>query len=90
MDLAALAETLIAWIVAIGQRVDDLPGLVAFSLGLATWFTVEQVLRRVMSGLRWVVLIGVLAGLGVSAPYVLGLMFERGGAVQIEGAQAVQ
>jgi hypothetical protein len=48
---------------------------------------VEQILRRVMSGLRWVVLIGVLAGLGLSVPHMLSLMFERGGGAppQIEG-----
>jgi hypothetical protein len=87
MDFATLTQTLIDWVVTIGNTVNDLPGMVAFGLGLFTWFTVEQILRRVMSGLRWVVLIGVLAGLGLSVPHMLSLMFERGGGAppQIEG-----
>ena len=59
--------------------------MVAFGLGLFTWFLVEQILRRIMSGMRWLILIGVLAGLGLSVPYMLSLVFERGGTPEIEG-----
>lgn len=72
-------ETLTQWVIGIGGRVNDLPGTVAFGLGLFTWFAVEQVLRRIMSWMRWVIIVGVLAGLGLSIPYLSGLMLERGG-----------
>lgn len=81
MDFSTIADMLIGWVVAIGSTVNDLPGTVAFALGLFTWFSVELVFRRMVAGLRWVVLLGVLAGLGVSLPYVASLMFERGGDV---------
>ncbi len=79
MDFSTIIETLTSWVLSIGGQVNDLPGTVAFGLGLFTWFAVEQVLRRIVSGMRWVILLGVLAGLGLSAPYLLGLMFDRGG-----------
>lgn len=83
MDFGTLISTLTNWVITIGSTVNDLPGTVAFGLGLFTWFAVEQILRRVMSGLRWIILAGVLAGLGLSVPYLAGLMFERGGAPEI-------
>lgn len=90
MDFGTIAQTLIDWVVRLGGTVNDLPGTVAFALGLFTWFAVEQILRRIVAGLRWVVLLGVLAGLGISLPYVAGLMFERGGVPEIEGVSATQ
>lgn len=83
MDLTTIISTLTTWVTTIGTTVNDLPGTVAFGLGLFTWFTVEQILRRIMSGMRWIILAGVLAGLGLSIPYLAGLMFERGGAPEI-------
>ena len=74
-------QTLTNWVISIGSTVNDLPGTVAFGLGLFTWFAVEQVLRRIMSWMRWVIIVGVLAGLGLSVPYVAGLMMDRGGEV---------
>ena len=83
MELADITSALIDWAVRIGQSVNDLPGTVAFGLGLFTWFMVEQLLRRILSWMRWVVVIGVLAGLGLSLPYLAGLAFERGGTPEI-------
>ncbi len=79
MDFSTITDLLIGWVLGIGATVNDLPGTIAFALGLFTWFSVELVFRRIVAGLRWVVLLGVLAGLGVSLPYVASLMFERGG-----------
>lgn len=79
MDFGTLISTLTNWIVAIGSTVNDLPGVVAFGLGLFTWFMAEQILRRVVSGLRWIILIAALGALGLTVPQLLGLMFERGG-----------
>jgi len=87
VDFMTVIETLTSWVIGIGGRVNDLPGTVAFALGLFTWFAVEQVLRRIMSWMRWVIIVGVLAGLGLSVPYVAGLMLERGG--EIEGLEPV-
>lgn len=79
MDFGTLVQSLMDWVVRIGSSVNDLPGTVAFALGLFTWFAVEQILRRVMSGLRWVIIIGAIAALGLSVPYLASLMFDRGG-----------
>ena len=79
MDFSTIISTLTAWITSIGSTVNDLPGVVAFGLGLFTWFMAEQILRRIVSGLRWVILIGALGALGLTVPQLLGLMFERGG-----------
>ena len=80
MDFASLVQSLTDWIVQIGSSVNDLPGTVGFGLGLFTWFAVEQILRRVMSGLRWVIIIGAIVALGLSVPYLASLMMDAGGA----------
>jgi hypothetical protein len=79
MDFASLVQTLIDWIVQVGASVHDLPGTVGFGLGLFTWFAVEQILHRVMSGLRWVIIIGAIVALGLSVPYLASLMMGSGG-----------
>ena len=79
MDFATIAQTLIDWVVRIGNSVNDLPGTVAFGLGLFTWFAVEQVLQRVFNWLRWIILVGVFAGLGLGLVYVATEVFTRGG-----------
>ncbi len=84
MDFGTLISTLTSWVVSIGGTVNNLPGVVAFGLGLFTWFLVEQILRRVVAGLRWLILIGALAGLGLTVPYMLSLVFERGGEPEIQ------
>ena len=71
MDLSTIVQSLIDWVTSIGQRVNELPGTVAFGLGLFTWFAVEQVLQRLMNGLRWAIIIGVVVALGLSVPYLL-------------------
>jgi hypothetical protein len=78
MDFATLAQGLIDWVVRIGATVNDMPGTLAFALGLFTWFAVEQILQRVINGLRWVVVIGALGALGLGVPYVAGIMLDRG------------
>ncbi|MBY4892712.1 hypothetical protein KUL25_08035 [Rhodobacteraceae bacterium N5(2021)] len=83
MDVASLAQSLTDWVVRVGSTVNDLPGTAAFGLGLFTWFAVEQILRRVMSGLRWVIIVGAIVALGLSVPYLASLMFERGGAAPL-------
>ena len=74
MDFITLIEQLTAFVVRVGQTVNDMPGTLAFGLGLFTWFAVEQILRRVMTGLRWLILIGALAALGLSLPQLVRLM----------------
>ena len=77
MDLATIIQTLIDWVVNIGRQVNDLPGGLAFVLGLVTWFVVEQILRRILNWMRWVILVGVIVGLGFTVPYVLSQFFSR-------------
>lgn len=71
MDFGTLVQSVTDWVVGIGSAVNDLPGTVAFGLGLFTWFAVEQVLQRIFNGLKWAILIGVVAALGLSLPYLL-------------------
>lgn len=78
MDFGTLTQTLTDWVVGIGSTVNDLPGTVAFGLGLFTWFAVEQILRRVMTGMRWVIIVGVVAALGLSIPYLASLIWGSG------------
>lgn len=80
MDFGTLMQGLTDWVVQIGTSVNALPGTLAFALGLFTWFAVEQVLRRVMSGMRWVILVGAVVALGFTIPYLASLMFDFGGA----------
>lgn len=82
MDFATLVQSLIDWVVQIGSSVNDLPGTVAFGLGLFTWFAVEQIMRRVMSGMRWAIIVGAILALGLSVPYLASLMIDRGSAEQ--------
>jgi hypothetical protein len=78
MDFGNIVQTLIDWVVGIGSGVNDLPGTVAFGLGLFTWFAVEQVLQRIMNGLKWAILIGVVVALGLSLPYLINTVFGSG------------
>ena len=80
-NFGTFTSVMTTWIVNIGGTVNDLPGVVAFGLGLFTWFMAEQIMRRLVSGLRWIILIGALAGLGLTAPKMLSMVFERGGDV---------
>lgn len=86
MDFSTVISTLSSWIVNIGSTVNDLPGVAAFGLGLFTWFMAEQILRRIVSSLRWIILVVALAGLGLTVPNMLSLMFERGGNPPIQGS----
>ncbi|MBF9043773.1 hypothetical protein HKCCE4037_10570 [Rhodobacterales bacterium HKCCE4037] len=79
MEFGTLVQTLTDWVVSIGSGVNDLPGTVAFGLGLFTWFAVEQVLQRVFNGLKWAILIGVVVALGLSLPYLFSTVFGSGG-----------
>ena len=79
MDLATIVQTLINWVVVIGKQVNQLPGGLAFALGLVTWFAVEQVLRRILNWMRWLILVGVIVGLGFTVPYILNQFFNLAG-----------
>lgn len=70
MELTEVVSVLTDKIVEVGGQVDDMPGLHAFGLGLMTWFIVEQILRRIMSWMRWAIIIGAIAGLGLSMPWL--------------------
>jgi hypothetical protein len=78
MDFGTLIQTLVDWVVSIGSGVNNLPGTVAFGLGLFTWFAVEQVLQRLMNGVKWAILIGVVVALGLSLPYLISTVFGSG------------
>lgn len=80
MDFGTLMQSLTDWVVQIGTSVNELPGTLAFALGLFTWFAVEQILRRVMSGMRWVIIVGAIVALGFTVPYLASFLFDFGGA----------
>lgn len=81
MDFGTLVQSLTDWVVQIGSSVNELPGTVAFGLGLFTWFAVEQILRRMVSSLRWVIIVGAIIALGLSIPYLVSLMTDWGDGV---------
>lgn len=88
MDLSgfsSLIDTLIAYATHMGQQVNDMPGGLAFALGLVTWFAVEQILRRILSWIRWLVLAGVITGLGFSVSYVAKEFFSKASTPVLEG-----
>ncbi len=78
MDFGTIIQTLTDWVVNIGSSVNELPGTVAFGLGLFTWFAVEQILQRLLNGLKWAILIGVVVALGLSLPYLVSTVFGSG------------
>ena len=82
MELDGIIEGLTAYVVSIGEQVDEMPGLHAFGLGLVTWFAVEQIIRRISSAMRWVILVGVIAGLGLSLPYLFDVLTGANEVVQ--------
>lgn len=77
IDFQGFIKTLTDWVMSVAKSVNDLPGGTAFAFGLLTWFLVEQVLRRMSSWLRWLVLFGVVAGLGYTLPYLFGELFDQ-------------
>ena len=78
MDFATLVQTLTDWIVRIGGTVNELPGTAAFALGLFTWFSVERMLARLMTGIKWAILMGVIVALGLTLPYLASLLWGSG------------
>ena len=42
-------------------------------------------MRRILSWVRWLVLVGVVVGLGFTIPYLFGELFARGGVPEIPG-----
>jgi hypothetical protein len=59
------------------DRAAELDGRLAFLLGMATWFTVEQAIRRLAGLLRWAILAAVLAGGGAAAVSLFGLLQDQ-------------
>lgn len=78
MDFGTLVQTLTDWVVRVGGTVNGLPGTVAFALGLFTWFAVERMLQRVMTGLKWAIMVGAIVALGLSVPYLASLLLGTG------------
>lgn len=87
IDLGTIINTLTQWVISIGGQVNELPGGLAFALGLVTWFAVEQILRRILSWMRWLILIGVIVGLGFTVPYILNQFLGMGGLPSFGGEQ---
>lgn len=74
MDLYSIISTLTDWVVAIARSVDGLDPTVAFALGAFTWFLVDKLLARIMSWMKWAILLAVLAALGLSIPQLTGII----------------
>lgn len=76
-DFNALIQPLVTFVVSMGEEVNALPGGLAFTLGLFTWFVVEQILRRLFSWLRWAILAAAIVGLGYTLPRIVNEFFDR-------------
>lgn len=78
MDLYSIISTLTDWVVAVARSVDGLDPTVAFALGAFTWFLVDKLLARIMSWMKWAILLAVLAALGLSIPQLMGIISDSG------------
>jgi hypothetical protein len=77
MDFYAIISTLTDWVVAVARSVEGLNPTVAFALGAFTWFLVDKVLQRIMSWMKWAILLGVLAALGLSIPELTSMLRDN-------------
>lgn len=82
MEFAGIIETLTAHVITVGEKVDEMRGTHAFALGLATWFFLEQIVRRIASKVRWLILIGAIVGLGVSFPQLADFITQSFGGAE--------
>lgn len=82
MDFGEIIEALTGYIIATGEKVDEMPGLYAFGLGLLTWFMVEQIIRRISTAMRWVILVGAIVGLGLSLPHLVDALTGANDVIQ--------
>ena len=57
---------------------NDLPGTVAFVAGAFSWFMVEQIIRRLASIMRTVLIVGLIAAGGVSAIGLINFFMNQG------------
>ena len=83
LTLSTIIDALINFIVSIGQQMNQVPGSLAFVMGLITWFVVEQVLRYIASWMRWLIIIGAIAGLGFTGLYIAREFLDRAPPLQL-------
>lgn len=74
-------EGFVGWagqmIATVGDQAKDLDGRTAFLLGMATWFLVEQAIRRLAGLLRWAILGAALVGGGAAVVSLLGVVEQN-------------
>lgn len=62
----------------VNEHAADLDGRAAFVLGLLTWFTVEQAIRRMAGALRIAIIVAALGASGLGVATFLGAFDEPG------------
>jgi hypothetical protein len=87
LTLTQFVESAVSAMTALGETARDMDGRAAFLLGAASWFLVEQAVRRLAGLLRWAILGAVLAGGGVAAAGALDLLGSGGAAVPASQVQ---
>lgn len=76
--LQQVAEWAVGFIRSINEHAATLDGRVAFVLGLLTWFTVEQAIRRMAGALRIAIIVAALGASGLGVATFLGALDEPG------------
>ena len=78
MEDSNFLQQTIDLLVKLFHAANDLPGSVAFVAGVFTWFMVEQIIRRLASILRVVIIIGFIAATGVSGVALYNFFTSQG------------
>lgn len=68
----AFVDWAVRFIGALNEQAAALDGRVAFVLGLLTWFTVEQALRRLTGAVRLAIIVAAVGASGVGLAALLG------------------
>jgi len=71
-DLGAILHEAIWFVGALNEQAAQLDGLAAFVLGLLTWFSVEQAVRRMAGALRLAIIVAAVGASGVGVATLFG------------------
>ncbi len=71
-DLGAFLDEAIWFVGAVNEQAATLDGRAAFVLGLLTWFSVEQAIRRMAGALRLAIIVAAVGASGVGVAALFG------------------
>lgn len=77
-SFGAFLDWAVQFVGAVNEQAAGLDGRAAFVLGLLTWFTVEQALRRITGALRLAIIVAAVGASGVGIAALLGAFDAQG------------